>query len=135
MKTKKNNVGASAPETKLDYTPLTLGEVKTVMERAIDENVSDTTLADEIEARYEIEVSDDPEGTAFVQYPAYSAWEADVFTAAVLGAAAAGGMFAEEATEWRDEIEVSIKGESHARRLVSVFLANRDYMDAKGGAK
>lgn len=128
------NGGASAPERDGGDTPLTLGDVKAVMERAIDELVENDDLADDIEERYTIEADD--EGGCFVQYPARSEWDAYAFAAAVIGAAAAEGLFAEVTEVWRDKDEVRVEGEDKPRRLVSVFLANRDYcMDADDGAE
>lgn len=127
------DTGADGAEDALGYTPLTLGDIKAVMERA-DELIGDDVLADDVDERYEFEACEDPEGTAFVQYPARTEWDAYAFVGAVGGAAVAEGLFAEVTTEWREGIEVKVDGEDKPRRLVSVFLAHRDYMDAKEAA-
>ena len=110
------------------YTRLTAEDIGAILERA-EENAGPFICKVDFDERagfFTVEEHDERPGTFFVEYRAKSWRDATAFQAAVIGAAWALGHFAEAGTMWDEGIE------DGGRRLVDVFIAAADYVDAMG---
>lgn len=114
------------------YTPLTTEDIDAIMERA-KKNAGPFICHVDFDERaglVAVEEHEDRPGTFFAEYRAEMWREAAAFQAAVIGAAWALGHFAEAGTTWDEDIT----GGEDGGRLVGVFIAAGDYMDASGHA-
>lgn len=121
MNTNENTNAADAK-----YTPLAAEDIDAILERA-EESAGPFICPVDFDERaglVTVEEHEDIPGTFFAEYRAETWREAAAFQAAVIGAAWALGHFAEANSEWRDNLT------DDGRRLVSVFVAAADYMDA-----
>ncbi len=113
------------------YTPLTVEDIDAILGRA-EENAGPFICHVDFDERaglVRVEEHEDIPGTFFAEYSAETWREAAAFQAAVIGAAWALGHFAEAGTTWGEGIE---DGADVGRRLVGVFIAAADYVDATG---
>lgn len=122
MKTTKTNTAQK------EYTRLDVGHVAEIVTDAA-RFIYDRALADEIADEFEVEEYEEAPGTYFIQYAARTWRDAAAFNAAIIGAAFASGYFAEPSAKWEDELD-----RENGCRLVSVFVADADYMTDDGHA-
>ena len=122
MKTTKTNTA------KKEYTRLDVEYVAEIVTDAA-RIIYDRALADEITDEFEVEEYEEAPGTYFIQYAARTWRDAADFNAAIIGAAFESGYFAEPSVKWEDEIDCE-----NGRRIVSVFVADADYMTDDGHA-
>lgn len=108
------------------YTPLGYEAVRAVIEDAADGGFADDALAERVREEAEVEEVEECPGTWNISFYAKT-WREDVaFTAAVIGAAFARGLFAEEAAWPREREDDLDKG------LVGVFVTAADYVTDDG---
>lgn len=130
-KTTKKTTKETAKKAAPKYTRLTTEEIGEIVATATTNLVPYTDLDADIRERYEVEEYEDAAGTFFfIEYEAKTWRDAATFTAAMIGQAFAFGYFAEASAKWED----NLKGDD-GRRLVSVFVADADYMSDDGHAK
>lgn len=114
------------------YTPLTEADVQEMMELACDVYFHDHDLAEDVADYYAYTICNDPEGVfCVVGYEAASWWDAYAFQAAVVGAAAARGLYACVWSTWKAGVGGTEDG---VRQRVSVVIVAADYMDKDGRA-
>lgn len=128
-KTVNKNKGKNKGGAK--YTRLTVENIRAILDRAAENAGPFICKVDFDERAGLIEISEHDErpGTFFIDYVAETWREAAAFQAAVIGAAWALGHFAEAGFKWNAGVE---DGEDGGRRLVDVFIAAADYVDAMG---
>lgn len=114
-----------------EYTRLTMDDVQETMKLACDTYFHDTDLGEDVFARYEAKAVERvvPEGTFIVWYCAKSWRDAYAFQAAVIGAAAKRGLYAETGISWSDHLG---RAEDDGRRFISVSIDAADYMGEDG---
>lgn len=120
--TKKNRNAKGAK-----YTRLSGNEVMEIIQDAADSGFCDIDLAERVREEAEIEESEDNPGTWFVSWHAKTWREAAAFSAAVVGAAFARGLYADVSADWNIGLECEDGG-----RLIDVFIASADFMTDDG---
>ena len=109
------------------YTELAFARAVDVLHDAADEGFFDIDLAERIREEAEVEESEDHSGAWFVCWHAKTWREAAAFSAAVVGAAFARGLYAETSAGWNIGLMCEDGG-----RDVDVFVASADFMTDDG---
>lgn len=109
------------------YTPLAFARAVDVLHDAADGGFRDIDLAERVLEEAEIEESEDNPGTWFVCWHAKTWREAAAFSAAIVGAAFARGLYADVSADWNIGLAAKDGG-----RLIDVFVSSADFMTDDG---
>lgn len=109
------------------YTPLSFAYADDILDDVADAGIYDLDLAERVRDEADVEEHEDHPGTYFFTFRAETWREAAAFSAAVVGAAFARGLYADVPVGWGTGLAAKDGG-----RLVEVFVASADFMTDDG---